>query len=68
MSSGGFWLVLVSSGPVLAYSGGVHAGSGEFSWVLVSSGAILVCSGGFWWVLMSSGAVLVCFGVFFVFW
>ena len=45
-------MVLVSSGPVLAYSGRVHMGSGEFSWVLVSSGTILVCSGG---ALVGSG-------------
>jgi hypothetical protein len=38
VNSGVFWLVLVSSGSVLVYSGGVPVGSGEFLWVLVGSG------------------------------
>jgi len=48
VSSGMFWLVLVSSGAVLVCSGVVPVGSGKFREVLVDSGGAIVGFVKFW--------------------
>jgi hypothetical protein len=54
VSSGPFWLVLVSSGAVLVWFLWVLESSGRFWWILV----------GLLWVLLSSGRFLVGSGEF----